>query len=1269
MPLTPPFADFGSEPVPAFAGPRLPLTPEDVLARVPVLARRLAKWDPAEALARLAGLQLEPRFHANYIRLAWATRLIASLAQGTQVPQRADLMRLVNVDLDRAEVNCMEDPCEDFFLAPIATTLGEIPIFMGTFSHSAFYLDCLLDAFQRIADEQDRDLLASLAALLRVSAETASRAGLARRVAGEGLRAAALALPPETRLRSLADCARWPRAALAAAGIAPADLAPFVFAQSDRETALASKHGNGPADFRPFFADGDGIVLASPSNISTAARAAIVDHALATGRERPLAELLLAVQAERLSESRFVRTDHLPTAWRGGEAVRSDLLEYSAGRLIHAEQIVGRFAGWREFGFAAPAPPDQVAAARLTAAMRSAQKAAQTHAGFYLGATLYLMGGWGPGQALDIVRPSDLRRWGFLAIEVADAIALSGCEQGTLGDLWRIDALRNAVAASGYELQDMSGPLNLFQWWRNTEGSLVPQHEQNMHPPMSLVVPTDGIFTARQEGIEAHDRRSVALPSGQHTPVIRVEPQPGFGTLDPIYVSCPEIRRRELLGVTLAGRVPCWLYVPRPAADCDLEHAYQSWRAALHWLSLVMPILDDEADEVSPVPILLSLDLAPAGDLASGEIPGPEALDAGIVIAVSTMARSATITADRTWQLGARRIDNRSEIALAAALIEAASAILGKPTDRAAALGLVQAAVPSPDIRWRHAYYPDRIADVLRLHDNLTQTFSAASSSAVSLVKHGHALAPDRPPGTTLEGKAACMALLAELHAASLDRLLVGVAAYDRLALVGRSLGMMQAALAQEQHWANTARALRGIHGEAMDIAVSMDHRNRVNAVLRAASILAEVAASHSATSAGLSPGDMDYDELSAFALHHFGYCELVAAMAGDRLEAKLVVSPTGDLLYDHSFGQEALAPGAAALHAETRARHVADYGKRPGGDRTKGAEGTVRADLGEDLREALGAEFGVDADLFFALASALCDLAIEDGKDVLVLTRSDLLRRLQSLGFAQDAPLGALLGRLILPSREGWRDAPAGAHHNDFDLGRFDRPLSLIGRPLVALNADVDPLLAVGPAVVERTILHNLSGALDGSLQDRFWTSRAMQSHVGRAANRAGMAFNEAVAADIRAMGLEATASVAPWACLNHKATPALKLLGDVDVLVIAEDRRHVWVIEAKDIKLCRTLGETARRLSDYRGLLRRDGKPDKLLRHLDRVAYIRKHAADLATRLKLPGIPEVHGLVVVNMPQPMVFVAVCPSHDARFVRCLDLSGVDWTKAPRPPR
>lgn len=218
-----------------------------------------------------------------------------------------------------------------------------------------------------------------------------------------------------------------------------------------------------------------------------------------------------------------------------------------------------------------------------------------------------------------------------------------------------------------------------------------------------------------------------------------------------------------------------------------------------------------------------------------------------------------------------------------------------------------------------------------------------------------------------------------------------------------------------------------------------------------------------------------------------------------------------------------------------------------------------------------------------------------------------------------------------------------------------------MIARPLLALTQGADPLLAVAPAIIERALVHNISGASSGSLQNEFWTSREMRRYSSHAGGVEGVAFNEEVAAGLRALGLKAWDSAKPSWCLDLKKTPEVVQLGDVDALAVSREGKHVWVVEAKDLKLCRTLGEVSRRLSEYRGLSDQKGRPDSLLKHLRRVEFLRRHADRLVGRLGLPEAPQVHGIIVVRSPQPMAQLRGEYSADALVVMLQDLASVPW--------
>ena len=95
----------------------------------------------------------------------------------------------------------------------------------------------------------------------------------------------------------------------------------------------------------------------------------------------------------------------------------------------------------------------------------------------------------------------------------------------------------------------------------------------------------------------------------------------------------------------------------------------------------------------------------------------------------------------------------------------------------------------------------------------------------------------------------------------------------------------------------------------------------------------------------------------------------------------------------------------------------------------------------------------------------------------------------------------------------------------------------------------------------------------------------------------------------------------------------------GDVDVLAWRSDSSRVMAMECKDLHYHKTIGEVAEQLSDFRGQIRRDGKPDHLKKHLDRVDMLNCHKTELARTLGLSGDIQVEGHLVFKNFVPMRF------------------------------
>ncbi len=386
-----------------------------------------------------------------------------------------------------------------------------------------------------------------------------------------------------------------------------------------------------------------------------------------------------------------------------------------------------------------------------------------------------------------------------------------------------------------------------------------------------------------------------------------------------------------------------------------------------------------------------------------------------------------------------------------------------------------------------------------------------------------------------------------------------------------------------------------------------------------------------------MAPDRQDLEDLFATALLLFGNGQLFASIRAGLVQPVLRISPAGDLLSDRSALESALMPAARLVTEKTLNEAGEAYGRSRS---TQQQSSDGRLPIDDALRNAIEAEYGATAEAFVDLQYAVLQLAEAREAGVFLMRRSELARELQANKHYTSQDASPLLRRLTLLSRNGWHDLSPGLTEADLDLGRFDRRHSLIGRPLLALDQGEDPLLLVSPILVSDSTMYALSGLRDGNLQNQFWVSEEAKSYVGARAKEAGHAFENRVAAKLRDLGLRAYTRVKLSWLLNMKVDAAF---GDIDVLAVTADNRRVWVIEAKDLRFCRTEAEVSARLSEYRGRTTTDDKdrekPDKMLRHIRRAQFLRQHNQGTCRRLDIKAAPEIHALLIVDSPQPMNF------------------------------
>ena len=164
-----------------------------------------------------------------------------------------------------------------------------------------------------------------------------------------------------------------------------------------------------------------------------------------------------------------------------------------------------------------------------------------------------------------------------------------------------------------------------------------------------------------------------------------------------------------------------------------------------------------------------------------------------------------------------------------------------------------------------------------------------------------------------------------------------------------------------------------------------------------------------------------------------------------------------------------------------------------------------------------------------------------------------------------------------------------------------YRRTHSLLFRPLVDLGPAVAEPLWICPDLLQQGLAYRLHRLLIGEYDPEAMKSKPMKRWIGRARDEAGKAFNQEAAEALRGLGWETRDEVDLPELLNRKFEEDM---GDVDVLTSDAATGRVLVVEAKNLLFAKTAGEMARQLHDFRGDLDAKQKPDRLLRHLRRVA-----------------------------------------------------------------
>ena len=487
--------------------------------------------------------------------------------------------------------------------------------------------------------------------------------------------------------------------------------------------------------------------------------------------------------------------------------------------------------------------------------------------------------------------------------------------------------------------------------------------------------------------------------------------------------------------------------------------------------------------------------------------------------------------------------------------------------------------------------------------------------------------------GAKVEGRKACNSFLNEVVDFLIDDIQKELETLPRREFLNLLVRNIEKANAEEDHWRRTSAAILGLHGKSAETLRKYVHQTSIYAAAGIASrVLAEMSVCMCPIKGTTRPTELSLTRLISRTLLVVHLGGLSDAIRFNALQPELTLSALGDILFKNDFGELVVEP---LLERVLGDRFVQIAPKQKQNYEEPQIVPETKDAIDQRFWDLWTTEMGFDLDHARHIIGSLEDIAVETKAPTLELRMSEFIQATTSDSVDQKA-VEAFLEQFSLVPRPRWDRVPKGFDIKDIYPWRFGRRLSFVVRPIIQIDEADDPLLLVPPYSLRKGFAYLFDGAHSGSLDQTFFQTPELRNDWWGAANE-GHQFAASVEERLSENGWQVEGSVPLTKILNRNLDIDY---GDVDVLAWREDRPDVLIVECKSLQSARNYSEIAAMLSEYQGKTK-DGKRDKLKRHLDRVDLLLQNQAELGRYIKKDDV-EVVSCLCCNGTVPMQYAKI---------------------------
>ncbi|MFK5894090.1 MAG: hypothetical protein QM504_12785 [Pseudomonadota bacterium] len=1203
------------------------------------IGQELSNFDNASVVKIASGLLTIPELSANSVRLETLVHLSLIYAQGSKVPTRILLKRILNESMGSSMIAMMEDPIEDVFVLNIQTSHGDCLVFNGLWEGNDYFIQTLIDLVDRSPVPQVmRSARDCCLALIRLSNEVTKRANLNRNVFSESSPKQEMKVPSSSLATSIGNRVTFTQENLASVGINIDDLAPFIISEQEIKRLGSEIIGNSTLERKPIVSIGESYIVALPSAIGISIRKFFLEECQSEGLINAFQTVLAKYQSFQLKseilrefkgKAKSIKQDVEKTS--NLPHITSLLLKDRSEKYYHFLIIHDDLEELIEQGFDSIHSLEKGNEEAIYSFIVKTSEFCKKQDGFQEGTTVCLHGGLGRGFGLGFeVWPDN---WGFVAISLADLSLLGIVGGAPLEELVYCSKQSRWMQDNGIHISNINGDINFYGFWKDNNYECCPSDislDSNNH----ITLGTNYLFTVRKDLRIISDKHCSIDTAGNWVRCERLTKDSYFEGMKslPLYGCVDHFDEGYLNGLIKLNFVNIWFGISLLSPNIERAAIYEWWSGFMNLLCECLLFIDSKVNTICAKPIQINLDLHSLVAASKIKFESKEYRD----ISIHIDANIITLKFESNFLANFGQVENYGEQKVIYTMLSTIGRVLVNE-----GLDINEKITQAIDF-----VMSDSGVRIIHLYKTFDPTENTLMKTAVKpifvfqpeVVFDGLLISKsigykDKVLSNTKDcGK--YLHLRVDLIWVKIKRILNNINKSSLLIDLTENINSIEQ---DRQQWKRTAKAVQAIHQKHDDVThVAGSIESQRSLASLCCRTLIEMSVCECPVDGGGSSNKAKLNSLMSLTALLVNTASDSDAINSALVEPLIEIQPNGSYRIPTDIWNSVLQPYYAGYFEFQFIKSVKSYAELYTVKEPK--QSNPDSIFHPDFAAAFESEFEFTPTEYIECIAEIIDQIILSNDEYIIINKDELIDKIHTQRNIPKITVLKFIGCFSLFNRKGWDNLPEGYVFRDIAPWKHKRKLSCLVRPLIEVDNNE---LFCSLSLIKTSSMYFIDKTSEGEFIPEFYNSQKMRSFVGKMIDKRGADYTNTVKKYFEEQG---------WQAESEVLMPTLgapQKLGDIDVLLLSNDGRLI-AIECKNLQMAKTISEVADVLNRFKG----HGDDDELLKHLKRIEWVSENLNQVKERVAFKGeVSSFEHYLLTNTEMPMQYASGLPI-DARLIK-----------------